>query len=263
MIYITGDTHNLEDMSNLSTSNMKFCCMQQAADYKSIENVIVLGDFGLPWYNCPVDEGGILPKNRSDDYLLKWYSQKPFQIFAVQGNHENYDMIEKLPQEQMFGGTVLRLSYNVFYLKRGEIYTIEDKSFLVLGGAASTDKIFRIPHESWWEQEEWTKEEQAACLAKIEEHGNKFDYVLSHTGTTKGIALADPYYSDEARLAELQLDSTVCFNDKIDSLITYKKWFFGHWHSDWGYENYAKSKYVLLYHEGIVINGNSQNALPE
>ena len=81
-----------------------------------------------------------------------------------------------------------------------------------------------------------------------EKHGNKFDYVLSHTGTTKGIALADPYYSDEARLAELQLDSTVCFNDKIDSLITYKKWFFGHWHSDWGYENYDKSKYVPLYH---------------
>ena len=94
-------------------------------------------------------------------------------------------------------------------------------------------------------------------------HGNKFDYVLSHTGTAKGIELIDPYYSNTERLVELRKDSTVCFNDKIDSLITYKKWFFGHWHSDWGYENYAKSKYVPLYHEGIVIKSNSQDALPE
>ena len=42
-------------------------------------------------------------------------------------------------------------------------------------------------------------------------------------------------------------------DDKIDSLISYKKWFFGHWHSDWGYEHYKESKYIPLYHQGIVI----------
>lgn len=36
-------------------------------------------------------------------------------------------------------------------------------------------------------------------------------------------------------------------------MISYKKWFFGHWHSDWGYENFAESKYVPLYRMGVVI----------
>ena len=33
MIYITGDTHNTIDMSNLSTKNMKFCCKKFNANY--------------------------------------------------------------------------------------------------------------------------------------------------------------------------------------------------------------------------------------
>ena len=28
------------------------------------------------------------------------------------GNHDNYDMIEKLPTVKMFGNTVLKVSYN-------------------------------------------------------------------------------------------------------------------------------------------------------
>ncbi len=48
MIYITGDTHNTTDMSNLSSKNMKLCCMEQKVDFHDITTAIVLGDFGLP-----------------------------------------------------------------------------------------------------------------------------------------------------------------------------------------------------------------------
>ena len=147
----------------------------------------------------------------------------------------------------MFGAKVLRVSDNVFYFKRGEIYTIEDKRFLVLGGAMSDDKAWRKPHESWWKQEEWSEGEKNACVEKIKEYGSNFDYILSHTGPSAGIALT------EENLKHLHRDSNVVFNDKIDSLISYKKWFFGHWHSNWGYEHYKESKYVPLYHQGIVI----------
>ena len=58
---------------------------------------------------------------------------------------------------------------------------------------------------------------------------------------------------NEENLKQLHRDSNVVFNDKIDSSIAYKKWLFGHWHSDWGYEHYNESKYVPLYHQGIVI----------
>ena len=254
MIYITGDTHSTEDMSNLSSKNMKLCCMEQGVDIHDITHAIVLGDFGLPWSSdCVVDEAGIHPADHTDRYLLKWYNQKPFKILAVMGNHDNYDIIEKLPEVEMFGSKVLKVSDNVFYLKRGEIYTIDDKRFLVLGGALSDDKAWRKPHESWWKQEEWSEAEKTACLEKIEQCGSSFDYVLSHTGPSAGISLTDDFFNNEKNLKQLQRDSNVIFNDQIDSSVSYKNWFFGHWHSDWGYENYAKSKYVPLYHLGIII----------
>ena len=253
MIYITGDTHNTEDMSDLSTKNMKLCCMEQKSDYQNITSAIVLGDFGLPWFDCAVDSDSIHPTDGTDRYLLKWYNQKPFKILAVMGNHDNYDVIEKLSEVEMFGSKVLKVSNNIFYLKRGEVYTIDSKRFLVLGGALSDDKAYRVPHESWWHQEEWSEEEKESCLKNIKNHNNSFDYVLSHTGPSAGIALTDDFFSNEENLKQLQRDSNVVFNDKIDSMISYKKWFFGHWHSDWGYEDYKESKYIPLYHQGIII----------
>ncbi|MBQ9280631.1 MAG: hypothetical protein IJ207_00330 [Treponema sp.] len=116
----------------------------------------------------------------------------------------------------------------------------------------SDDKAWRKAHESWWEQEEWSEEEKETCLAKIKEN-NSFDYVLSHTGPSVGIALTDDYFCNKENQKQLHRDSNAVFNDKIDSLISYKKWFFGHWHSDWGYEHYKESKYIPLYHQGIVI----------
>ena len=254
MIYITGDTHNTTDMSNLSSKNMKLCCMEQKTDYKNISTAIVLGDFGLPWSSdCIIDEAGIHPSNHTDRYLLKWYNQKPFKILAVIGNHDNYDLIEQLPEVEMFGAKVLKVSENIFYFKRGEIYTLENKRFLVLGGALSDDKVWRKPHESWWSQEEWSEKEKADCLEKIKKDNCSLDYVLSHTGPSEGIALTDSYFSNPENRIQLHKDSNVLFNDEIDSMISYKKWFFGHWHSDWGYENYWNSKYVPLYHQGIVL----------
>lgn len=253
MLYITGDTHNKVDRSNVSAKNMKLCCAKQNVDYAKITHLIILGDFGLPWCGCPVDDGGIHPTDADDWHLLKWYNQKPFKTLAVMGNHDNYDMIEKLPAVELFGGKVLKVSDNVFYLKRGEIYIIEEKRILVLGGARSDDKDYRIPHESWWPQEEWSEEEKATCLAKIKESGGQFDFVLSHTGTSRGIACTDSYFLNEENLAKLRKDATVCFNDEIDSMISYKKWFFGHWHSDWGYEKYLGSNCVPLFRMGIVV----------
>lgn len=253
LIYITGDTHNTEDMSNLSSKNMKLCCLEQIVDYKTINYAIVLGDFGLPWAECSVSSEGICPSVKIDKYLLNWCNQKTFKILAVQGNHDNYDMIEKLPEVEMFGSSVLKVSNNIFYFKRGETYIIEEKRFLVLGGALSDDKKYRIPHKSWWRQEELSAAEKNDIFSKIQSQKTTFDYVLSHTGTSNGIACIDSYFLNEDNLKDLKKDSTVVFNDKVDSLISYKKWFFGHWHSDWGYEHYNESKYVPLYHQGIVI----------
>ena len=89
MIYITGDTHNTADMHHLSTKWMKRYCGLQDVNYSDINEVIILGDFGLPWHDCPVDENGIHPVAKDDKYLVHWYNEKPFKVLAVMGNHDN------------------------------------------------------------------------------------------------------------------------------------------------------------------------------
>ena len=42
MIYITGDTHNTVDMSNLSTCNMKLCCRVQNVEFPLYHQGIVI-----------------------------------------------------------------------------------------------------------------------------------------------------------------------------------------------------------------------------
>ena len=54
MIYITGDMHNTIDMSNISTKKLKNYCYCQKDDYNNITYLIILGDFGLPWFDCPI-----------------------------------------------------------------------------------------------------------------------------------------------------------------------------------------------------------------
>ena len=82
-------------MNHLSVKKMRNYCSWQEASHEDITNAIILGDFGLPWYDCPVDEDGIHPTDKCDKYLLRWLNEKPFNILAVMGNHENYNMIEK------------------------------------------------------------------------------------------------------------------------------------------------------------------------
>lgn len=254
MIYITGDTHNTIDMSHLSVKEIRKYCYWQQRDHKDITYAMVLGDFGLPWYNCAVDEDGIHPEMKDDKYLLNWYNEKPFKILAVMGNHDNYNMIEMLPEVDMFGGKVLKVSENIFYLKRGHIYNIEGNIFLVLGGAQSHDKQWRQLGKNLWALEEWTAEEEQECLKRIEEYGTDVDYIVSHTGPIEGISCIESSVDDEECREAFMEDPNVRFNTKIDEMMTYKKWFFGHWHTSWGYDHRMESQYAPLYSAGIVLD---------
>ena len=251
MIYITGDTHNTIDMHNASAKQIRRYCGLQNVEYSDITTLIILGDFGLPWFECDVDENGIHLENKEDKYLLKWYNEKPFNILAVQGNHDNYNMIEKLPEVEMFGDR--KVSDNIFYLERGHFYNIEGLSFLVLGGAKSHDKQLRKENIDWWKKEEMSYSEMNDCLANLPLHDNKVDYVLSHDGPTNGIKCLPEIKKIQERLFDFETNTTVRFNDEVDSRIEYKNWFFGHWHNDWGYDHRNESKYVPLYHERVVI----------
>ena len=76
MIYFTGDTHG--DKERLS----KFALKQ----LKSGDTLIVCGDFGFLW-----DE------SKKEKKFLEKLSKRNYTICFIDGTHENFELLEKIP----------------------------------------------------------------------------------------------------------------------------------------------------------------------
>ena len=207
MIYITGDTHR--DFSRLNR-----------VEFKEEDMLIILGDAGINY--CLNEED-----NRFKEYLKK-YNVK---MFCIRGNHEERpENIRTYKEINMFGGKVY-VEDNYPYLifsKDGEEYTIDGKKILVIGGAYSVDKEYRIMHgHKWFKDEQLTKEEMNIILEKVK--GKHFDIVLTHTCPYK----YEPREVFMQGLNQSKVDKSMeHFLDEIEENITYNKWYCGHYHTE-------------------------------
>jgi predicted phosphodiesterase len=215
MIYLTGDTHIPLDVDKLK----KVPDNLTKSDY-----VIILGDFGLYWRN-----------NEVFCYWYEWLQNRNFTVLWVDGNHENYDMIAKLPVSEWNGGLVQR-DGDIIHLMRGNVYTIEDNKFFVFGGAYSIDKAYRQNRISWWEEEEYSLQERKLALTNLDKHDWKVDYVLTH---------ACPYIIKEIMFGYRDETSTELFLEQIKNKLQFKDWYFGHYHEDKDYQNYHELYYDI------------------
>lgn len=215
-IFVCGDTHGKEaDTQKLNSRNFP----EQKSLTKN-DVVIQLGDFAWIWY--PSGE------NKEQEYWLDWLAGKNYTLAVVLGNHENYDIIETLPIDERWGNEVRvlkRETGEIYFLKRGGVYTINGKKILAIGGAESTDKESRTEGVSWWHQERLTFQETELCLDEIEKHGKEYDYVLTHTCPSKIVNR----YSNNMMRAKC---SVATFLDYIDDIVECKEWHFGHFHQD-------------------------------
>ena len=172
-IFVCGDTHGRsQDTKKLNSRNFP-----EQKELTKEDVVIQLGDFGWVWYYS-------FENNKEQEYWLDWFAKKNYTLAIVLGNHENYDIIEKLPWIEKWGNQVQVLSRKVgeiYFLKRGAIYEINGRTILTIGGAYSIDKSFRALGVSWWSQEELSREEIDNCLNEIEQSDKQFDYILTHT----------------------------------------------------------------------------------
>lgn len=225
MIYLTGDTHIPIDVSKLDTKNFPEQKNLTRDDY-----VIILGDFGLYWHD-----------DKTYQHWREWLQSKPFTILWIDGNHENFDWINSMPVSTWRGGKVHR-DGNIIHLMRGQIFDIDGKRFLAMGGAASIDKQYRTEGSSWWPQEVPSEQEIDECYKNLEKINNKVDYALTHTCPCH---LIDPMFYIEPHgdlLTEHRLRGISCN-------LKYKAWFFGHWHKDRDY-----CKFHCLYNRVINLN---------
>lgn len=227
MIFVTGDIHGDIDIHKLSSGKFPFGKKLTRDDY-----LIICGDFGLLWGDS--DE---------EHYWLRWLQRKPWTTLWIDGNHENYDMIQKYPREQWHGGEIQKISENIFHLCRGNMFDIDGRSFFVFGGAESHDIEYRIPGKSWWPQELPTEEEIDFGRTVLENAGWKADYILTHSlpGKIQDSIFGTGLYPKN-RLTD--------FFDEINAKAKFGSWFSGHYHISSIYEE----KYCLIF-DMIVLVG--------
>ena len=223
MIWVTGDTHGMNDTAKLGHWTERENMTKQ--DY-----VIIAGDFGLI-FNC----GEVRQALWND-----WYDELEFTTLFVDGNHENFDLLNAYPVEIWNGGKIHRITDSVFHLMRGQVFTINGLKFFTMGGAYSIDKPLRRPFVSWWPQEMPSYAECAEALMNLEDHGNEVDYIVTHTAPLSVIRqFYDPLY-------EKPLNQ---FLDTVKDTVKFKKWYFGHIHKDVE----INEQFRLLYHDIIRI----------
>ena len=182
--------------------------------------LILLGDVGANYYG-----------NKRDKLVKEMLDYIPPTILCIHGNHEqrpeNIDGYELIDWN---GGKVwVQPEYpSILFARDGDIYTIGKYRYLVIGGAYSVDKFYRLERGyGWWEDEQPSAEIKAYVEKQLEE--KEFDIILSHTCPFK-------YEPIEAFLPMIDQDSvddsTERWLDDIENRVDYTAWFCGHWHID-------------------------------
>ena len=134
-IFLSGDTHGELDLYKVPQFFDDLLCydMVDRNDY-----LIILGDAGILW-----DDGA------QDQYVQQTLRDLPVTTLWLDGNHENFDLIDQYPEDVWHGGRVQFIDEHIIHLVRGQVYDIGGKTFFAFGGGNSIDKGSRTPRVSW------------------------------------------------------------------------------------------------------------------
>ena len=211
MVYYTGDIHGSFDAAFYLAAKIR-------PTRKDV--IVLLGDVGANYY------GG------KEDASMKHFLNDLGTVFlCVHGNHEmRPENVAGYIEKRWRGGTVwVQPEYpNLLFAKDGEIYTINGIRYLVIGGAYSVDKYYRIKNGwGWWADEQPSEDIKKTVEQRVARR--KFDVILSHTCPFK-------YEPTEMFISHIDQktvdDSTERWLDKIEESVDYRAWFCGHWHTD-------------------------------
>lgn len=213
VVIITGDTHR-----NFSEVE-KFCKV-----YKTTREdvMIILGDAGINLYS-----------KEADEQIKQRIDKLDITLFCIHGNHERRPgTIDTYRTQEWHGGKVYYEPAfpNILFAIDGEIYDIAGKKTLVIGGAYSVDKWYRLRNNyAWFEDEQPSEEIKQRVEAQLECHQWKVDVVLSHT-------VPYQYRPTDKFLPNLDQSTVDSSTEKwlydLEIKLDYQKWYAGHFHCD-------------------------------
>jgi len=223
--YITGDCHRNFDKV------VRFCQINKTTKE---DVMIILGDAGI---NLALDE--------ADKKIKRKLQSLPISFFMVHGNHEERpELIDGYITKVWNNGVIYyeKEFSDLLFAKDGEIYEFDGKKVVVIGGAYSVDKEIRLLcRRPWFESEQPSAEIKAYVEQNLDKNQWEVDYVLSHTCPLK-YEPTDLFLRD---VDQSKVDkSTEEWLSIIANKLSYKLWYFGHYH-----DNRVYSTGIMLYEE--------------
>lgn len=268
--YVMGDIHGR--FQPIRDFWLRAKLQKKMTKNKENQTLILLGDAGINYF---------LESNSRDKELKEKLGKYPFTYFVIRGNHEerpsNLAMEDPDAWEwqEFFGGPVLvekEFPYIKYASDVPEIYhipyvadysegteendwcdegepIIKTWSTLVLPGAYSVDKYYRLMNGySWFKGEQLTEEEMNQGLEKIKTLNGKCDIVLSHTcpcvyiPTDLFLSMVDQSTVDKSMERYL---------GGIEYNLDYKVWLWGHYHAFRDYPRTDEKKKIMLFQEAV------------
>ena len=206
MLFVTGDYHGGLEKFKIEKLEDSISGIATKDDY-----LLICGDFGCVW------------GSRDEEYEIEWLNNCPWTTIFVDGNHENFDLLDTFPIEEWKGGKVHRIRENILHLMRGEVYEIDGRKILAFGGATSIDKEFRTEYRSWWRQEVPTQREFDNATFNLQKVDFSVDYVFTHCAPSE-ITKAINY--------DFKLDTVTNMLTELQKVVKYNHWYCGHYHID-------------------------------
>ena len=213
-VFVTGDTHGRFDRIQ------KWC--EEQGDLTVDDVLIILGDAGINYY-----------QNNKDVELKRLISRLPITLVCVHGNHEErpencsgykLEYVDELCCECWIQDEFP----NIMFPKDGKM-TINGTKFLIAGGASSIDKQLRLLYGWHWFESEQMTDQEMDRVREIVKEDPVYDYVLTHTCPTK----FEPKHLYLKGVEQSRVDKRMeRFLDEIEETVQYRRWLFGHFHSD-------------------------------
>ena len=214
MIYFTGDMHG--DRGRFDAWKLRWLGKKDA--------LVVCGDFGFLWNG-----------SREEQEVLEWIGRRKYDVLFLEGTHDNLDLLERYPVEEWNGGLTHHICGNLRHLIRGQVFTIQGKTLLAVGGGESRDAAFRERGVNWWPQELPDLGEVEEWCRRLDALDCRVDYVASHQAPTT---------------VDSCITGTVCeataltaFLDRFQQDCDFGRWFFGSYHEN----RFIPPKYHCLF----------------
>ena len=248
---VTGDCHGgtfvINRIDNIARNNSDLIPNETA--------IIILGDSGINFW-----------LNKKEKIYKKLIQSQGYYIYCIRGNHD-YNPTKLPNMSCSYDATIQGNVWydpdfsNIRYLTNG-IYYFNGHKTLVIGGAYSVDKYYRLENGwNWFEDEQPNQEEKDAIFNLITDN-REFDLVLTHTCPYENRP-TDAFlpFIDQSTVD----NSTEHFLSEVKSKIKFNKYCFGHFHLD---RIEPDDKFIQYYHgfdniEDVLHDESSQPTINE